>query len=66
MGFAAGGLLIVIGVIMLLKPKVIWKISDSWKSKNGGEPKDFYLRLIVMVGILMILGGVLAILENLV
>ncbi len=66
MGFAAGGFLIIIGCIMLLKPRSIWKISDSWKTKDGGEPKAFYMKLIVMVGILLILGGILAILENLV
>ena len=25
---------IIIGVIMLLKPKIMWKISDSWKTKT--------------------------------
>ncbi|GAA4293264.1 hypothetical protein GCM10023142_29220 [Anaerocolumna aminovalerica] len=66
MGFVAGGFLIVIGFVMLLKPRLIWKISDSWKTKNGDEPNEFYLKLVVMVGILLILGGILAILENLV
>jgi len=66
MGFVAGGLLIIIGFILLLKPRLIWKISDSWKTKNGDGPNEFYLKLIVMVGILLILGGFLAILENLV
>jgi hypothetical protein len=66
MGFAAGGFLIVIGFIMLLKPRLVWKISDSWKTKNNDGPNESYLKLIVMVGIVLILGGILAILENLV
>ena len=55
MGFAAGGFLIVIGFIMLLKPRLVWKISDSWKTKNNDGPNESYLKLIVMVGIVLIL-----------
>jgi uncharacterized membrane protein YfcA len=59
-----GGIfLIIIGVIMLIKPKTIWKVADSWKTKTKAEPGKLYIMLIRIAGFILGIGGILAIFE---
>lgn len=55
---------IIIGVIMLLKPKIMWKISDSWKTKTKAEPSKFYITLIRIVGCILIVAGIFVVLQR--
>lgn len=63
MELIAGLFLVLIGGVMLIKPKVIWKISESWKTKTKGEPTDLYIMLIRIGGCILVIGGVCAILQ---
>lgn len=45
--------LIMLGLAMLLKPEVLWKIEHIFTVKNG-EPTDLYLALLRLGGIFFI------------
>ncbi|GKX67655.1 DUF6199 family natural product biosynthesis protein [Inconstantimicrobium mannanitabidum] len=55
-------LLTIIGGAMLVMPKKVWIISDSWKVKTKAEPTSLYLILIRIGGSILIIGGISAIL----
>ncbi|NBJ88754.1 DUF6199 family natural product biosynthesis protein [Acutalibacter sp. 1XD8-36] len=31
------------GAVMLIKPEIIYKVTESWKSNTTGEPSDLYI-----------------------
>ena len=41
------------GFFMILKPELIWKLNYSLLVKNG-EPSDFYLTMMRLVGVVVI------------
>lgn len=57
-----GIFLIVTGIIMITKPKTIWRIAEAWKVKADTEPTDIYTVLIRIVGCILVIGGIFAIL----
>lgn len=59
----AGLILIVIGAVLVLFPKIIWTVSESWKNRNNEGPSEVFLIVIKVVGIFMAIGGVLALLD---
>lgn len=61
MNFIGSILLTIIGGTMLIKPKKIWQISDSWKTKTKTEPTELYLILIRIGGSILSIGSILAI-----
>ena len=63
MNYLGGLFLIVVGCVMLFKPKTMWKISDSWKMKNKCEPTRFYLKFIQAGGLILTLGGIIALFQ---
>jgi hypothetical protein len=44
--------------IMIIKPKAMWKITDSWKTKINAEPTKLYLMLIRIGGCILAIGGI--------
>jgi hypothetical protein len=58
-----GIFLFVMGGIMLIKPKTMWKIAESWKLKTNAEPTDWYIILIRIAGCILVIGGICAILQ---
>lgn len=63
-GISAGIIFLLIGIIIFLKPDLIWKLTESWKSQQADGPSDFYLKSTKFGGILLgILGIVLMILS---
>jgi hypothetical protein len=64
MELLAGIFLIVLGVFMLIKPKIMWKIADSWKTKTNAEPTNLYLNIIRTAGCILIFGGILSSLQK--
>lgn len=46
-------LLIAVGVMFFLQPKLVWIIAESWKG-NADEPSDIYVSFTKAVGIGMI------------
>lgn len=55
--------LTIIGGTMLIKPKAIWIIAESWKIKTKAEPTTLYLILIQIGGCILAVGSILAIFQ---
>ena len=55
-----GATLFLCGLVMLISPRTIYQITESWKNNRDGEPSDLY-RVTTRIegGILLIVGIVL-------
>ncbi|WP_047981498.1 DUF6199 family natural product biosynthesis protein [Ornithinibacillus contaminans] len=51
-------LLISTGAISLLKPNLVWRLSERWKTKEAEEPSETFLIRERLVGIWSILLGI--------
>ena len=51
-------LLFLLGVLMFLKPELLWRIEHLF-SVTGGEPTDFYLTLMRLGGLLFAIVAVI-------
>ena len=47
--------------IIFLKPGLIWKLTEEWKSYRADEPSEFYLKTTKIGGILFALFGIIMI-----
>lgn len=63
MELTIGIFLFVMGGVMLIKPKTIWKIAESWKVKTNAEPTELYIILSRIAGSILVIGGICAILQ---
>ncbi|MEZ4728671.1 MAG: hypothetical protein R3E79_16175 [Caldilineaceae bacterium] len=54
-------LLVLVGLLMILRPAIIWSITESWKSADATEPSDVYSWATRFGGILCTLAGLGAI-----
>jgi hypothetical protein len=52
-----GILLAVVGVVMLLKPGLIWRVTESWKSTDASEPSSMYVLSLRVGGVMFLLVG---------
>lgn len=50
-------ILLTVGLLMLLKPKIVWKVLEEWKSYSAEEPSRFYIKSTRFGGIMFILAG---------
>lgn len=57
-------LILLIGLLLLIKPEISWKITHHWDTV-GGEPSDMYLRYCRIVGGLAIIVSVILIIVSL-
>ena len=56
----SGGVIIfVLGVFIFLKPDLVWKLTEEWKSYRADEPSEFYLKVTKIGGVLFMLLGVI-------
>ena len=55
--------LILLGLVMVWKPEILWKIETFITVKNG-EPTDLYLTLMRLGGILFIAAGILVLVAS--
>lgn len=46
---------------MIVKPTLIWLITESWKTYDGTEPSDIYVKSTRISGVLMTLAGIVGI-----
>lgn len=58
----AGVILIIVGMTMIVKPAMVWLVTESWKTNDGSEPSDFYIWSTRFGGIMVTLAGIGAIL----
>lgn len=57
-----GGIIILgLGIFIFLKPCLIWKLTEEWKSYCADEPSHLYLKSVKIGGILFVLLGVIMI-----
>lgn len=58
-----GGIfLFALGMFLFLKPDLVWKLTEEWKSYRADEPSEFYLKVTKIGGVLFALCGVFGIL----
>lgn len=51
-------ILYVLSILMIIKPKLLWKIENIFTVKNG-EPTDFYIAFLQIVGVFLLIGAVI-------
>jgi hypothetical protein len=51
-------LLTLFGLLMLVRPTVIWTITESWKSNDATEPSDIYILSTRFGGVMCTLAGI--------
>lgn len=51
-------LLLLLGVLMFLKPELLWSLEHLFSVK-GGEPTDFYLTIMRLSGVLFVIIAVI-------
>lgn len=49
------------GIFIFLKPDLLWKITEQWKSRYADEPSDFYLKNAKLGGAIFTIVGVIGI-----
>ena len=49
--------LVIAGLLMLVQPKLIWSLTESWKSQGAEEPTSLYTASIRLGGVLCTLIG---------
>ena len=55
-----GGILfIVLGIFIFLKPDLIWKITEEWKSYSADEPSELYIKSTKFGGALFTVFGII-------
>ena len=48
-------------MFIFLKPGLIWKLTEEWKSYRADEPSEFYLKATKIGGVLFALFGIIMI-----
>lgn len=61
-----GIFIIALGAFIFLKPALIWKYTEQWKSYRADEPSDFYLKTTKLGGFLFVIFGIVVIILPLV
>lgn len=57
-----GGIIIfALGMFIFLKPDLVWKLTEDWKSYRADEPSEFYLKVTKIGGISFALFGIIMI-----
>ena len=57
-----GGIIIfALGMFIFLKPDLVWKLTEEWKSYRADEPSEFYLKVARIGGISFALFGIIMI-----
>lgn len=53
-----GGMIVfALGMFIFLKPNLVWKLREEWKSSRADEPSELYLKTTKIHGILYALIG---------
>ena len=48
-----------LGIFIFLKPDLIWKITEQWKSYSADEPSDWYIKSTKFGGALFTVFGII-------
>ncbi|SDX93468.1 DUF6199 family natural product biosynthesis protein [Eubacterium barkeri] len=58
----AGILMILIALVILILPKQIWKVVESWKNKEQVAPSDAYILVVRCVALVFLIVGIVVML----
>ncbi len=56
--FIGGLILIAIGITMLVKPRLFFELTESWKHDGSAEPSDLFLCSTRFGGVMCTLAGI--------
>ena len=56
-----GIIIFALGMFIFLKPDLVWKLTEEWKSYRADEPSEFYLKVAKIGGISFALFGIIMI-----
>lgn len=62
--FLLGIMLVIIGITMIIKPNIIWFVTESWKSNDATEPTHLYIWSTRFGGIMITLAGIGGVVAN--
>lgn len=48
-------ILFIAGMLAVFRPKVVWQITESWKSDDATDPSDLYILITRISGVLFLL-----------
>ena len=54
----AGVVFVALGVFLFVRPDLVWKLTEQWKSYRADEPSDLYVKSTKFGGIVFALLGV--------
>ena len=54
----AGVVFVALGVFLFLRPYLVWKLTEQWKSYRADEPSDLYVKSTKFGGVAFALLGV--------
>ena len=60
-----GIIFIIVGIIMLISPKTIFQIIESWKGISGNEPSALYSASTRVGGVAFLISGIASIIVSL-
>lgn len=52
-------ILFIVGLLMLVRPEIVWQITEKWKSYSAEEPSNFYIKSIRFGGVMFVLVGII-------
>ncbi|MFE8699975.1 DUF6199 family natural product biosynthesis protein [Cytobacillus sp. FJAT-54145] len=55
---ATGIFLTAFGVLLIIKPSLLWLLTESWKSADGTEPSNLYIWSTRFGGVMFMLVGI--------
>ena len=56
-----GAMIFALGLFIFLKPDLVWKLTEEWKSYQADEPSELYLKVTKISGIFFALFGIVMI-----
>lgn len=56
-----GAIIFLLGLFIFLKPDLVWKLTEEWKSYRADEPSELYLKVTKISGIFFALFGIVMI-----
>ena len=54
MEFLCISLCFIVGLVMFLRPRLVWELENFWKTK-GGEPTQLYLKVNQIFGAVLVI-----------
>ena len=58
---SVGAIIFLLGLFIFLKPDLVWKLTEEWKSHRADEPSELYLKVTRISGIFFALFGIVMI-----